>query len=104
MREIIAVQGGNSAIMSHDLIPGKYSFQVRAKKGGVVKQIDSKNLTIIAKILGAPAQKRSGIYLHKKTGESFITGSILFTMYSESQKNLAEAKDSLANFPFLSYA
>jgi thymidine phosphorylase len=104
MREIIAAQGGDSAIISAELVPGRFSYAVRAKKNGDVKEIDSKNATIIAKILGAPGQKESGLYLHKKAKESVKSGEVIVTLYSESQRNLEEAKDSLSNFPILSYA
>ncbi|HWY80133.1 MAG TPA: thymidine phosphorylase [Candidatus Sulfotelmatobacter sp.] len=103
MREIIDAQGGNSAIISEDLKPGKYAYSIKAKEDGIVKEINSSNVTIIAKILGAPIQKKSGIYLHKKSDESVKSGDTIFTLYSESQRNLEEAKDSLANFPMLSY-
>ncbi len=103
MREIIKAQGGNSAIISAQLKPGKYAYEVAAKRSGVVKEIDCKNLTILAKILGAPLQKKSGIYLHNKMGEHTKTGETAFTMYSESEYNLEEAKDSLKHFPVLIY-
>ena len=103
MRDIIKAQGGNSAIISDDLKPGKFTYDVKAEKRGIVKEIDCKNVTALAKILGAPQQKKSGIYLHKKSGESVSIGDIVVTLYSESENNLKEAKDSLTNFPMLSY-
>ncbi|MGI8419569.1 MAG: thymidine phosphorylase [Candidatus Levyibacteriota bacterium] len=99
MRQIIGAQGGNSAIISSDLKPGKYSYAVKAKESGIVHEIDSKNATIIAKILGAPAQKKSGIFLSKKNNESVARHETLCTLYSESEHNLEEAKDSLEQFP-----
>jgi len=104
MREIIRVQGGDSDIISEDLKPGRFSYNVKAKESGEVKEINSKNITILAKILGAPKQKKSGMYLYKKSGETIKPGEIIFTLYSESQHNLEEAKDSLANFPILTTA
>ena len=103
MREIIHVQGGNSAIMSDHLTAGEHSFSYVATHSGVVKDVNSANVTIIAKILGAPTQKKSGIFLHKKVGEAVRSGDVTVTLYSESAQNLKEAKDSLANFPMLSY-
>jgi len=103
MREIIKAQGGNSDIISEHLKPGQYSFEVKAKESAVVKDVNSANVTIIAKILGAPLQKKSGLYLHKKVGESIKPGDVVLSLYSESKKNLEEAKDSLLNFPMLSY-
>lgn len=104
MREIIKAQGGNFAIISDDLKPGQYTYAVKAEKGGIVKGVDSINITIIAKILGAPLHKKSGLYLHKKSGELVKPGEVIMTLYSETKRNLDEAKDSLENFPVLSYA
>ena len=103
MREIIKAQGGDSDIISSELKPGKYRYEVKAKKGGIVKEVNSKNATILAKILGAPSQKKSGIYLNKKSGEKVKPGEIVYTCYSELERNLEETKDSLVNFPILSY-
>lgn len=98
MREIIKAQGGNSGIMSKDLHPGKHVYEVKAKEAGVIKEIDSKSATILAKILGAPKQKKSGIYLLKKNGEHVKVGEPICILYSESEYNLREAKDSLDHF------
>lgn len=99
MREIIKAQGGNEKIDSEDLTPGKFSFAVKVAKGGVVKKINSKNATIIAKILGAPRHKGAGIFLEKKIGEMIKSHEVLYTLYSENEYNLKEAKDSLQGFP-----
>lgn len=103
MREIIKAQGGNSAIMSTDLHPGKKTYEVKSTRSGTIKEIDSKSATILAKILGAPKHKKSGIYLWKKSGEQVKAGEPLFTMYSESEYNLQEARDSLKHFAVFVY-
>jgi AMP phosphorylase len=103
MQEIIKAQGGNSAIISEQLKPGKYMHHVIAKKGGMVKKINSRNASIIAKVLGAPKMKKSGIYLDKKIGEQITVGQPIYTLYSESAYNLKEAQDSLVHFPILEY-
>jgi AMP phosphorylase len=103
MKEIIKAQGGNPDITSEKLKPGKFSFEVIAKKDSQVTRINSKNATIIAKILGAPSNKSSGIYLNRKIGEHTAVGKPLYTLYSENAYNLKEAKDSLNNFPILFY-
>ncbi len=101
MMEIIKAQGGNDAIISTQLHPGKYSYDVKSQKSGIITGIDSKNLTIICKILGAPAMKKSGVYLHKKVDERVKAHEVAFTLYSEHEYNLKEAKESLHNFPIL---
>ncbi|OGH08482.1 MAG: hypothetical protein A2152_04065 [Candidatus Levybacteria bacterium RBG_16_35_6] len=101
MQEIIKAQGGKSKIDSEDLKPGKFSFEIKAKGAGTVKEINSKNITSIARILGAPAQKGSGIYLNKKIGEKTKKNETIYTLYSESMYNLKEGKESTENFPIL---
>lgn len=99
MREIIKAQKGDFDVMSNDLKPGRYSYAVTSHKAGKIKQIFSKNATIIAKILGSPHNKRAGIYLHKKIGDNVDSGEALFTLYSQNGYNLKEAKDSLTALP-----
>lgn len=103
MKAIIKTQGGDPDVTSESLSPGKFSYEVIAKQDGYVKKIHCKNATIIAKILGAPDFKKSGIYLNRKIGERVGRGSALFTLYSEKEHNLKEAIDSLTNFPFMFY-
>lgn len=104
MQEIIRAQGGNAQVTSAKLKPGKYHYQVIAKKNGTVRKINSKNATLIAKILGAPGNHKAGIYLDKKIGEKVIKGHALYTLYSSNEYALKEAKDSTINFPILYYA
>ncbi|MBU4098057.1 thymidine phosphorylase [Patescibacteria group bacterium] len=103
MKEIIKAQGGNPNITSEKLKPGKFSFEVIAKKECLVNRIKSKNATIIAKILGAPSHKSSGIYLNRKIGERTGVGFPLYTLYSDNAYCLKEAIESLNNFPILFY-
>jgi len=97
--EIIKAQGGNPKIDSENFKPGKYFYSVRAKKAGVIKNLNSKNITSVAKILGAPIEKGAGIYLDKKIGEKADANEKIYTLYSQSVYNLREGKDSVENFP-----
>lgn len=101
MQEIIASQGGDPTVTSTHLTLqlGRHCTKVVAGKGGKVKKINSKNVTIIAKLLGAPSQKGAGIFLNKKIGDTIVKGDPLYTMYSETLYNLKEAKDSIFQFP-----
>lgn len=101
LNEIIKAQGGKEVIDSEDLRVGKFSFEEKPPHGSIVKSINSKNATIIAKILGAPKDKKAGIYLSKKIGEKFEKGETICTLYSDSMYNLKEAKESLRHFPVL---
>lgn len=101
MKEIIKAQGGKFNIDSEDLKPGSFLFSVVSDKNGVVNSLNSQNITIIAKILGAPLHKGSGIYLNKKIKEKTIKGEVLYTLYSEKVYNLKETKDTIKNFPLM---
>jgi len=97
--EIIKAQGGKKIVDAEKLKPGKHLFHIKAQKSGKIKEINSKNITHIVKILGAPTQKGAGIYLNKKIGEKVEKGETVYTLYSESMYNLKEGKDSVKNFP-----
>ncbi len=99
LKEIVEAQGGNPNLDSEKLKIGKHEFHVKSTKNGTVKEIDSKNITAIAKILGAPRQKGAGIYLNRKTGDKVVKDETLCTLFSENVYNLKEGKDSLENFP-----
>lgn len=104
-KEIIKAQGGNPNINTKKLYLklGKHSFEEKSDKSGVIDEINSKNLTSIAKILGAPKQKGAGIYLNKKIGDKIQKGETLYTLFSENVYNLKEGKESLINFPIIKY-
>lgn len=100
MMEIIEAQKGDPTITAEKLTHklGKHTFSVKATHADHVREINSHNLTVIAKILGAPTQKGSGVYLDKKLGERFEKGDTLFTLFSEKEYTLEEAKESLKHF------
>ena len=103
MLEIIEAQHGNPKVTAATLTAklGKYVYEVKANHTDRVHEINSHNLTVIAKILGAPTQKGAGVFLNKKLGERFEKGDTLYTLYSEKTYNLEEAKESLKNFPIM---
>ncbi len=101
-REIIEAQDGDPDITSQKLKPGKFEIEIKSSQSGMIKSIDSKNITIIARILGAPTDKRAGIFLRTRVGEKVQKGSILASFYSQSRFNLKEARDSENLFPIYS--
>jgi AMP phosphorylase len=102
-KQIVKAQGGNPNFSSKGLKLGKYIFEAKADTSGIVKEINSKNITSIAKILGAPKQKSAGIYLNKKIGEKILKDETLYTLFSENVYNLKEGRESLVNFPIVKY-
>lgn len=99
MMEIIKAQGGNPTVTSQSLKPGSHKKVIVTEKGGKIVNINSKNITVISKILGAPQDAKSGLYLHKRREEQLQKGDALVTLYSESDHRLSEAIDSLEMFP-----
>ncbi|MGA2911074.1 MAG: thymidine phosphorylase [Candidatus Levyibacteriota bacterium] len=102
-KQIVEAQGGNPNVKSDKLRLGKNAFEEKADKSGVVKELNCKNITAIAKILGAPKQKGAGIYLNKKIGDKVLKNETIYTLFSENVYNLKEGKDSLVNFPIVKY-
>lgn len=98
-KEIIGAQGGNPEVDSSDLKPGKHAKTIKSDKSGVVSKIINTNITVLAKILGAPQERNAGIYLYKRLGEKVSSGEELATFYSDSEYRLNEAIDSHDIFP-----
>ena len=103
MKEIIFEQGGNPKIDSNKLIPGKFTHKIKLDKSGTIKNIDSKNLTLLVKALGAPLQKGAGVYLNSKEGEKAEKGDSICTLYSENVYNLREGRKTIQEFPVFSF-
>lgn len=103
MKKIIEAQGGNPDISSNNLKPGKFALKVVSHKPYTVDKINSKNATIIAKILGAPKDKHAGIFLEKKIGEKVERDEALYTLYANKKYHLDEAEYSLAHFPIYTF-
>lgn len=98
-QEIVKAQGGNANITSDSLELAKNKFDVCSSVSGKIKDINNHNLHTIAKILGAPNDKKAGIYLLKKLDHSVLKNEAIFTLYSEDKYRLKEAQATLKNLP-----
>lgn len=99
MMEIIKIQGGNSDVEIDDIPLGKYSMEIQSKQKGKVSGFNNLELTTIAKILGCPQEKESGIFLHKRLHEKVDINDILCRFYTTSKWKLDEAIETLKNVP-----
>jgi len=90
MMEIIREQGGKSIKVS-DIKFGKFKHIIRANKSGRVSSIINKDIAKIARMAGAPDDKKAGIYLYVKKHAKVKKGEKLFTIYSENKKRLSYA-------------
>ena len=104
MKEIIKAQGGNPNIDSEDLKPGIHVAEIKSERSGIVKNINIKNVTLLARLLGAPEQKGAGIFLNKKLDEETAENEVIYTMHSQKMYNLREAKLSSRRYPILKVA
>lgn len=99
MREIIKAQGGNPNIGVDDIKIGQYKFEFPSVKKGIVTGFNNLDLTIIAKILGAPQDMQAGIYLERRIDQRVDKGDILCILYSSDKWRLKEAIDTLPHVP-----
>ncbi len=98
-QEIVKAQGGHVKISSESLSLAKNKFEFHSSISGKIKDINNYNLNTIAKILGAPNDKKAGIYLLKKLDHSVSRNEPIFILYSDDQYRLREAEATLKNLP-----
>ena len=92
MQEIIKMQGKNDGVEL-----AKYNHEVRSNKNGIVREVNNKKIASIARIAGAPKDMKAGVYLEVHKGDRVRKGDILYTIYSESVKNLDDAVEASKN-------
>ncbi|MBI5466793.1 MAG: AMP phosphorylase [Candidatus Kerfeldbacteria bacterium] len=95
MQQIIKLQGGNPLVDADELLAGTLTADVKASATGRVSAINNRAIDEIARTLGAPDQKRAGIYLHKKLGDRVKRGQTLLTLYAVTADRLALARQAL---------
>src|SRR3989338_3514203 len=97
--EIIKAQGGNPNIGVDDIKIWQFKYEVPSKKKGIVTGFNNLDLTIIAKILGAPGDLHAGIYLERRIDQRVNKSDILCILYSSDKWRLKEAIDTLPHIP-----
>ena len=93
MRQIIEAQGGNPEVSPEDLVVGDRRLDIEAKQGGRVLWINNRFIAHVARVAGAPSDKRAGLLLKVKLGEEVTEGDTLFRIYSENNRKLNQAED-----------
>ncbi|MCL4339058.1 thymidine phosphorylase [Patescibacteria group bacterium] len=99
MREIIKAQGGDPDIDIPNLKLGSYKYEFPSPKHGTVTSFNNEDLTVIAKILGCPYDKKAGIYIERRIDEKVDNNDILCVLYSSDKWRLSEAKETLKQVP-----
>lgn len=98
-REIVYAQKGNKNISSKNLSLAKNKKEILSTISGKIKDINNYNLNTIAKVLGAPIDKKAGIYLLKKLDHNVKKNEPIMIMYSEDKYRIKEAETTLINLP-----
>ena len=105
MTQIISAQNGkNPDIKADEIQLGKLQYEVKAEQDMIVEGVDMRYLNTIVRTLGAPAEYKAGILLHKKLGDKIKKGEVMYTLYSESTTKMPMAKKMLEEKDFYSYA
>lgn len=95
LRQIIGLQGGNPNIKPEDLVIGKETLKIKAKKDGQMLWINNNAIVEVARSAGAPKDKGAGIVFNKKVGDQVSKGDVLFTVYAEKSRKLTRTHDLL---------
>ena len=98
MMDIVKAQGGKTKT-ADSLKPAELKAIIKSGTSGVVKEVNSRDLTILAKILGAPRSHAAGVFLLKRQGDKVKKDEAVAYLYSSSKNKLKEAVDSLDTFP-----
>lgn len=88
MNSIIDAQGKHDP----ELTPGKLCYEVKANSDGYVNSIDNFRLASIARLAGAPMDKRAGVDLLKKVGDEVRHNDTLYVIHAEFPADFEFAK------------
>ena len=94
-KEIIKAQGGNPNLKSEDIPLGQYKENILSDDSGYITKVDNSLIVKVAKILGAPFDKGSGLILNYKVGDRVEKDDVIVELYAESKERLLLAKNFL---------
>lgn len=99
MREIIAAQGGNPDCSFSSFTLARNRYPVKAARRGRVTLLNNRDVSVLARILGSPSDKKAGVYLERKLEDEVDRNDILCTLYSSDKWRLKEAVETLRHMP-----
>lgn len=91
MKQIINAQGKRVS-RSGAIEPAPYSAPIIINHDGEVAGSNVKTLREIARMAGAPHDKKAGVLLNVEAGDNVWNGSALYTIYAENKRKLELAK------------
>ncbi|PWB38232.1 MAG: AMP phosphorylase [Parcubacteria group bacterium] len=95
MQEIIKAQGGNPNVTPSDIVIAAHKKYINAPRSGRIIFTDNKTINVIARILGAPADKLAGVYLNKEYDDRVKKDERLFTLYARTPERIRLATKAL---------
>jgi len=98
-KEIVAAQKGNKNISSKNIPLARYQKEIKSPISGKIKDINNYNLNTVAKVLGAPNDKKAGIYLLKKLDHNLERNEPMMIFHSDDKFKIKEAEVTLKNLP-----
>ncbi len=99
MKEIIKAQGGDPDCSYTKLRLAPFAKELKSTKTGNISEVNNHDISVIARILGCPNDKKAGIYLNRRLEEQISKGELLCTLYSSDKWRLKEAVDTLEHLP-----
>lgn len=67
---------------------GKYKRTIKAQTTGKITEIDNKKINYVARIVGCPVNKSSGLYLYRKVNDFVKKQDNIATIFAETKKEL----------------
>jgi AMP phosphorylase len=90
MKEIIKAQGGKID-SSAKIIYSPLNQVFKAEEDGIIQDLKVHGFTKVARLAGAPANKKAGVLLHKEEGDKIKKGEPIYTIFAENKVKLASA-------------
>ena len=90
MKQIIKAQGERVS-SSKQIKLAPYKEKIITKREGEIARIDVRRLINIARLAGAPYDKKAGVLLNVEPGDDVSKGDILYTIFAENKRKLALA-------------
>ncbi|MEK6958226.1 MAG: AMP phosphorylase [archaeon] len=100
MKEIIRAQG-EKINSSKEIEFAQFKTQIISQDSGEISSINVGLLNRIARMAGAPANKKAGVMLLVKNGEKVSNGQPLFEIYAENERKLYSAHNFAKNSPVI---
>lgn len=98
-KEIIKAQDGNEHVSSKTLRLAAHHTLIKSPRKGKIASVNNLHLNTLAKVLGAPTDKKAGIYLLKHRDELIEKDEALLELHSTSSHHLKEALETYKHIP-----